>query len=314
LPIQTIGERQKALIGFVGETFLYDELFTNVFSGINHEGIAIHVFDQGQLVFDSIPSTKHTADGTHTENSESISKRSISIGDRKWEIEFFVDPHVSVGGVEKYFPNVVLIIGIFVSMLLFAITFTLSSSQERASDLAQKMTRELRDKNQFIEEVLSNLPIGIAVNNIKNGATIYINKAFEAICGWDKKYLTSVQEFFKQVYPNPQYREQIRSLVVNGIASQNPDKMHWDDVKITTESGEVRFVSARNIPLPEQNLMVSTVVDTTSRKISEEEINKKNEELEGVNKLMIGRELKMVELKNEIGKLKEELTTLRKPL
>lgn len=47
--------------------------------------------------------------------------------------------------------------------------------------------------------------------------------------------------------------------------------------------------------------------DITLRKKMEEELHERIADLEKSNKLMIGRELKMMELKNEIGELKERL-------
>ena len=47
------------------------------------------------------------------------------------------------------------------------------------------------------------------------------------------------------------------------------------------------------------------MLDQTERKQIEEEIIKKNKELEKINKFMIDREFKMMELKKEIERLKK---------
>jgi len=47
--------------------------------------------------------------------------------------------------------------------------------------------------------------------------------------------------------------------------------------------------------------------DVTERRIAEDKFKKQNEELYKLNKLMVGRELKMVELKKEIDKLKSNI-------
>ncbi len=46
--------------------------------------------------------------------------------------------------------------------------------------------------------------------------------------------------------------------------------------------------------------------DITEEKAIKEELKNKVEELEKINKLMVGRELKMMQLKNEVSKLKEQ--------
>jgi PAS domain-containing protein len=52
--------------------------------------------------------------------------------------------------------------------------------------------------------------------------------------------------------------------------------------------------------------------DITERKMMEVEKEKQTEELKKINELMVDRELKMVEMKEEIGNLKEEVKLLKK--
>jgi PAS domain-containing protein len=47
------------------------------------------------------------------------------------------------------------------------------------------------------------------------------------------------------------------------IQSGDPERMVWNNVIITTRTGEKRIVNAKNIPLYDQNLMISTVLDVT---------------------------------------------------
>ena len=51
--------------------------------------------------------------------------------------------------------------------------------------------------------------------------------------------------------------------------------------------------------------LFGTIIDLTVQKKAAENIKKRAEELEKMNKIMIGRELKMIELKKEIAALKE---------
>jgi PAS domain S-box-containing protein len=130
---------------------------------------------------------------------------------------------------------------------------------------------ELADRKEFIETTLDNLPIGIAVNEIDSGKTILINKQFSEIYGWPEEELSDVDTFFENVYPDKEYRNEIKGQILEDIESGDPSRMSWKNIEITTQESEKRIVNAKNIPLYDQNQMISTVIDVTAEKEAEEE-------------------------------------------
>jgi len=128
----------------------------------------------------------------------------------------------------------------------------------------------LKERNDFIESILNSLPIGLAVNTIKNGKVIYMNPQFEEIYGWPKNIITDVDEFFNHVYPDPAYRKEMKEKILSDIARGDPSKMHWENVAITLPTGEKRYITAMNIPLFQQGLMISTVQNVTRHKQAEQ--------------------------------------------
>ena len=132
--------------------------------------------------------------------------------------------------------------------------------------------RELREKNQFIETLLEHAPIGFAVNSMVDGKKVFVNSKFEEIYGCPKGTLVSVESHFESVFRDPLYRERMRERIMSDISSGDPSRMKWEDVEIASSDGRKRFVTAMNIPLPEQNLMISTVQDVTGRKAVEDSL------------------------------------------
>lgn len=132
-------------------------------------------------------------------------------------------------------------------------------------DITERRLAEeaLLQRNQYIESILDNMPIGFAVNTIDDGVFRYMNWRFEEIYGWPREVLKDVAAFFSHVYSSAD-RAEIEARIMGDIRSGNPARMVWDDVRITTQEGRSRRVSARNIPIPGQNLMVSTVWDMTA--------------------------------------------------
>lgn len=141
-----------------------------------------------------------------------------------------------------------------------------------STDISERRRAEqaLRDRNRYIETILESAPIGFAVNTMDDGEVVFVGSKFEEIYGLPRGSLHSVAEFFETVYPDPELREQIRTRVLADMATGDPARMRWEDSPITTATGEQRFVTATNIPLPDQNLMVSTVQDVTARHRAEE--------------------------------------------
>ena len=137
---------------------------------------------------------------------------------------------------------------------------------------------ELTQRNAFIESTLDNLPIGVAVNRIDSGEVTVMNKKFSEIYGWPSEDLTDLNTFFEKVYPDEAHRKRMVEMVMADMASRNPDRMNWEHLRITTKQGQERLINAKNIPLYEQNLMISTVVDVTAqveaeRRLAESEHN-----------------------------------------
>jgi len=145
-------------------------------------------------------------------------------------------------------------------------------------------TLELEEQNNFIKTALENLPIGIAVNKIDDGKATLMNKTFSDIYGWSQDELKDIESFFENVYPDPIYRKQIKDQIISDLQSGDPNRMNWEGVKITTKKGKQRIINAKNIPLYDQNLMISSVLDVTEKALAEEQLLISNERYEYVTK------------------------------
>lgn len=147
----------------------------------------------------------------------------------------------------------------------------------------KKSLLEIKEKNHFIQTILDNLPIGLALNTINEGNAIYMNKKFMEIYGWPEENLRDIPNFFKKVYPDPEYREKISRQILTDLASGDPERMKWENIEITQQSGEKRVINAVNIPLPDQNTMVSTVMDISLQDNYMKKLQGQNKEYEALN-------------------------------
>lgn len=137
------------------------------------------------------------------------------------------------------------------------------TSEVQLEESYQNAIRDLSSRNQFIQTIIENLPIGIAVNKISTGEATMVNQSFAATYGWSDEDLTDIQTFFEKVYPDEAYRKEIMERIMADIASGDPNRMIWRNIEISTSTHEKKIVNAKNIPIYDQDLMISTVVDVT---------------------------------------------------
>ena len=146
----------------------------------------------------------------------------------------------------------------------------------------RKKTEEaLRESESFIQSIMDNLPIGIAVNSIDPAVKFeYMNDNFFKYYRTTREALSEPGAFWNAVYEEPSFREEIKKRILDDCARGDPERMCWVDVPITRKGARTSFITARNIPVPERQLMISTVWDVTDRKHAEEEVRALNRDLE----------------------------------
>ena len=148
-----------------------------------------------------------------------------------------------------------------------------------------KINNELKERNLFIQTILDNLPIGLSLNYIDEGDAIYMNRKFEEVYGWNKEELTSVQTFFEKVYPDKKYRDELIQKVMTDIQSGDKERMHWENIFVTCKDGTKKVINAVNIPLFDQNTMVSTVTEVTDLYNTQTDLIKAKEKAEEADRL-----------------------------
>ncbi len=156
-------------------------------------------------------------------------------------------------------------------------------------DITHQQTNkaQIEEEKRFIELTLDNLPIGISVHRSDTGERTFMNKNFSKVYGWPVEQLTDVDTFFECVYPDPEYRKQIKTQILEDMASGDVERMRWSNIAITTESGEKRIVNAVNIPVPHKNLMISTVDDITEKYYAQQVVLESKLQLEALNKELL---------------------------
>jgi PAS domain S-box-containing protein len=192
-----------------------------------------------------------------------------------------------------------LAIGFFIATLL--VIYLQDKSVEHAMKIAEVMTANLTESEARFRAMNDASPFGIFVTDPK-GKCIYTNTAYQKISGqtqeqsWGDGWTSSIHpddrqrvyaEWYSSAHAGGEYSSEHRFKQENG-------KEIWARVKADSIRVEDKLLG-----------YIGVVEEITESKHHSEEIEARNSELERLNKNMVDRELKMIELKKEIEKLKK---------
>jgi PAS domain S-box-containing protein len=141
-------------------------------------------------------------------------------------------------------------------------------------DITERKRAEeaLRESEAFTKAVMDNLPFGVAVNSLDPAVEFtYMNDSFPRLYRTTREALSHPDGFWDAVYEEPAFREKMKKMVLEDIATGDPKHMQWVDVPISRKGAETTFVSAMNTSVPGKQLAISSVWDVTDRKKAETE-------------------------------------------
>ncbi len=165
----------------------------------------------------------------------------------------------------------------------------------------------------YIQELFSFTPLPLCFVNPK-GMVLEVNPAFVKATGYDEYDIVgeNLKAFMKEGDAEKILKEVLEKDSVKGKETVIKKKGEGD-IPVTT------FAKSRKIKGEGVNGAFFSFFDLTQVKEKEIEVKETNkkleekmEEMEKINRLTIGREVKMVELKEEIENLKKELKKYKK--
>ncbi len=147
------------------------------------------------------------------------------------------------------------------ALLGSAVTRELREAEGRRA--RQRAEQRLRERNTFIEAILGNLPVGVAVTG-RDGLE-YMNRRFEEIHGWPRSALATREDYARHVFPGTSSPAGLMSVNDGDGSADEPRQSVWDALRIVTASGEERVVNIKRISLIGQKLAIFVVEDVTEQ-------------------------------------------------
>jgi len=176
-------------------------------------------------------------------------------------------------------------------------------------DISERMKAEeaLKENNSRLELAMQSANMAWWEMEISNGNVIFDKRKSEMLGYPDEKF-KHYRDFMALVHPEDADKAmKAMQRHIDGFAGT-----YEIEYRILTQSGEYKWFydigavikkDSKGIPLRVTGL----VLDISKRKLAEEAVKQKMEELEHFNNIMVGRELKMIELKKEVNELLERI-------
>jgi len=147
-PLGSVGERRRALRGFIVGSFISDELLDGIFRGSFDPAIDFEVYNGGSTASSPL---LYDRDGIRRDekkrNEFLFSKEShIEVAGREWTLYFTTLPAFEKGA-ESSLPPFVLASGLLMSLLIFGITLLVVRSRTRA----EHYSKDLEVANEELE-------------------------------------------------------------------------------------------------------------------------------------------------------------------
>ncbi|MBE9573120.1 MAG: PAS domain S-box protein, partial [Proteobacteria bacterium] len=219
-------------------------------------------------------------------------------------------------------------------------------TKEKELEEARKKTEnELHESEEKLSQIVSTNPIPSFVIDIDHTVTHW-NKACENLTGVSLSEVIGTKKLWPYFYPEE--RPVLADLIVDEASEQDIASYYTDMYERSTvvggayeaerfspnmgKSGKWLFITASPLKDRQGKVIgaIETLQDITKRKQDEEELSNinteleervamrtaelqdKNAELEEMNKVFVGREIRMAKLKNQIAKLEKDAELYKK--
>ncbi len=179
---------------------------------------------------------------------------------------------------------------------------------KQASIALQRKQAEdaLHESENRFRILLENLP-NVAVRGYRSDGVIhYWNKASETVYGYSAQEAVG-KNIVDLIIPS-EMKDDVREILKRG--AETGEMPHASELLLLRKDKSTVCVFSSNIVLKQSSRepeLFCVDVNLTQLKYAEKKLRIKMDELEKFNKLMVGRELRMIELKKRVKELEDEL-------
>lgn len=221
--------------------------------------------------------------------------------------------------VHTILPLVALLCGLLTSVLVGFLIFFYQRTKNKSIELAElnqslekkvsERTKTLKESDEFARQWLSNCTDGAWDWDLKTDH-IFMTPQFKQLLGYEDHEITADRAALRHLVL-PMDLPVAEKALKDHLERNSP---YSYELRFMHKNGSILWAVCRGIGIRDENgeitRMVGTLTDITHKKKLEEELTRwaedlerKNSDLERFNRLAVGREKRMIELKRKINEL-----------
>lgn len=291
--ITSIDQRRDAHIGYVGGAVRIKDLLTDIL-GERHS-VSFDIYDTTEVKEENI---MYSWDGSANDGGEMyIHKEVVYILDKPWTVVFKA-PLSSLQADNKILALIVSA-GVGGAMLIYLTLTLLVNANTRAKEMATELTKDLEGANKKLSLTLSGTGVGTWSVN-EETKKIELGSHSSKMLGVENVTAMSIEDVVS-LFDEGEI-DKLRLLL------SGSKEITDATVRLIKNGNGERWVMFRGRPASESDkgdttLEVGIVTDVTNERLALQKLEKKSAELEKINDLMVGRELKMKELKDKLKQM-----------
>jgi PAS domain S-box-containing protein len=158
------------------------------------------------------------------------------------------------------------------------LSITISPFSDGAIIISEDITKRKRAEEQLQRDrdtffaILQKAPYGVVYLG-KKGETLFINKEFSDISGYTREDMPTLNDWFRQAFPDKQYRGTVINILTSDSAEASDDELFHETYhrsffrtfKITCKDGTIKEIEFRPTVL-EDGGTILVIADITERK------------------------------------------------
>ncbi|WP_413160165.1 PAS domain S-box protein [Capilliphycus salinus ALCB114379] len=146
-----------------------------------------------------------------------------------------------------------------------------------AEDITERKQAEdnQRQQQELLQTILDNIPVLIALMDLKTQSFIWVNEEWKKVFGWSLEEVGKIDEILLKMYPESEYRQYVKNYI-------QASKGTWGDFKTRTKDEKVLEMSWANISLSNE-INIGIGQNITERKQAEIALKKAKDAADAAN-------------------------------